>query len=761
MRSQKSTPGSRTGRTHSPDAAVPVPPKPWVLSAPIERWDEAIPMGNGLMGTLLWGHGNRLNLSLDRGDLWDLRPTERLLQPDWTWQTLRRLVAEGKQDQIVEMFDKPYNAPYPTKIPAGRLEVTLDRSAVVTSFDLDLHQALGAARWRGGSCQAFCSAAAKVGLALVKGSGARIRIVPPAFGAATGGQGRGLRPGDLATLGYPAPELGRRGTVRWAFQRGVDSFAFAIVAGTRKAGRDILIAYTVACTNDGPDPVAIGRERVEEALAAGFRAMRQPHARWWKAFWSKSSVRLPDAALQRHYEIVQYFYGAASRRGAPPIPLQGVWTADEGRLPPWKGDYHHDLNTQLTYWAYLAADHLDEGLCFLDFLWDLLPRARRFAREFYGAPGACLPGVAALDGQPLGGWAQYTVVPVNSAWLAHAFYLHWRYTMDRSFLQDRAYPWCAEVGTCIEALLEEGPDGMLKIPLSASPEFHDNKLKAWMRPNTTYDLALLRWLFSALAEMAGELGDARAEERWRKTLDRLEGFAVVEGGHWPHDHALKLSPDEHLTETHRHMSHLMPIHPLGLIHVEAGDRDRQIVEGSLRQLDYLGTGLWCGYSFGWMACIAARARQPEKARTMLQTFVKAFVSRNGFHLNGDFRNQGFSLFKYRPFTLEGNFAAAQGVHEMLLQSWGGVVRVFPAVSCEWPDVSFEGLRAEGGLKVSARRQGGETVWVRIVADVAGVIRMRNPFGSRARPRWSRKGVRLVGEDYVMTLKEGESMEAAV
>ncbi len=736
-----------------------VHPTSLTLSAPINRWDEAVPLGNGLMGTLLWGGGRRLILSLDRGDLWDLRPSARFLQPDWTWQTLRRLVAEGRQDQIVEMFDKPYSGPYPTKIPAGRIELTLDRSVAVSSFELDLARALGSARWRGGACQVFCSAAARVGLALVKGAGVRFRIAPAAFGgAAQNVQGNCLQTGDLANLGYPAPELGRAGSVQWSLQRGVDSFAFAIVACARKVGRDTLIAYTVTCTHDGADPVAIGREQIEHALAAGFPKMLAPHARWWRAFWARSSVRLPDPSLQQQYELTQYFYGAASRRGAPPIPLQGVWTADEGKLPPWKGDYHHDLNTQLTYWAYLAADHLEEGLCFLDYLWELLPRARRFAKEFYGTPGACMPGVAALDGQPLGGWAQYTVVPSNSAWLAHSFYLHWRYTLDRAFLRDRAYPWCADLGTCLEALLEDGLDGMLKLPLSASPEFHDNRIDAWMTPNTTYDLALLRWLFAALAEMAGELGEAAAAARWRVVLDRLDGFAIVEDGHWAHDHALQLSPDERLTESHRHMSHLMPIYPLGLIHVEGSGRDRRIIEGSLRQIDYFGTGLWCGYSFGWMACLAARARQPEKARAMLETFAKAFVSRNGFHLNGDFKNQGFSLFKYRPFTLEGNFAAAQGVHEMLLQSWGGVVRVFPSVSQAWLEVSFSGLRAEGGLKVSARRAGGRTVWVKIVAEADGRVRLRNPFEPTTRPRWSRKGVRLDGEDYVFSLMAREAIE---
>ena len=120
--------------------------------------------------------------------------------------------------------------------------------------------------------------------------------------------------------------------------------------------------------------------------------MRKPHAAWWEAFWSQSSVTLPAAelAISRQYHLVQYFHGAASRRGAPPMPLQGVWTADNGGLPPWKGDYHNDLNTQMTYIAYQSAGHFDEGLSYLDYLWDRREVFAEFARDFYGTPGAGL-----------------------------------------------------------------------------------------------------------------------------------------------------------------------------------------------------------------------------------------------------------------------------------------------------------------------------------------------------------------------------------
>ena len=141
----------------------------------------------------------------------------------------------------------------------------------------------------------------------------------------------------------------------------------------------------------------------------------------------------------------------------------------------------------------------------------------------------------------------------------------------------------------------------------------------------------------------------------------------------------------------------------------------------------------------------------------LEIFVKAFVSRNGFNLNGDYKDLGYSAFKYRPFTLEANFGAVQAVHEMLLQSWGSAIRVFPAVSDRWADVSFENLHAEGGFRVSAKRRDGRTHSVRIQADAGGLLRLRDPFDG-ADVTWNRDDVKRVGQDYECRLAPGEMLE---
>ena len=119
------------------------------------------------------------------------------------------------------------------------------------------------------------------------------------------------------------------------------------------------------------------------------------------------------------------------------MPLQGVWTADDGALPPWKGDYHNDLNTQLSYTHFYKANHLEEGACFVDFLWNSMDAARAFAKKFYGTEGICLPGVMSIDGKALGGWPMYSLSPTQQIWLCQSFEEYYRYTGDLEFLKKR------------------------------------------------------------------------------------------------------------------------------------------------------------------------------------------------------------------------------------------------------------------------------------------------------------------------------------
>ena len=144
-------------------------------------------------------------------------------------------------------------------------------------------------------------------------------------------------------------------------------------------------------------------------------------------------------------------------------------------------------------------------------------------------------------------------------------------------------------------------------------------------------------------------------------------------------------------------------------------------------MEQKGTREWVGFSFSWAANLYARAREGDSAARMLKIFANNFVSINSFHLNGDQRGGQFSNFTYRPFTLEGNFAFAQGVHEMLIQSSNGYIEIFPAIPADWKKLSFTTLRTEGAFLVSASMENGRTKEVIITSAAGGLLQLKLPF----------------------------------
>jgi alpha-L-fucosidase 2 len=706
-----------------------------ILEAPIRTWDEAIPLGNGLLGGLLWGEGDTLRLSLDRGDLWDLRIPDRFNDPDYTWQEIQKEVQRRDQAAVVRRFDSTYNEiKYPTKLPGGRLEVQLAQGQMIQSFGLDLSEAVGRVRLANGmAISGFYSASAPVGFFRIPGPAPRIL--------------RLIAPSAVKQLGYEPARTGAKGDTQWFVQKAAKGLQYAAVVSTKRLPHETLLAITLTATWDGSDPVPGAQAIVRKALKQGFQELLEPHTQYWHDFWSQSRVHVPDKKILDHYYLVNYYLGAASRPGAPPMPLQGVWTADSGGLPPWKGDFHHDLNTQMTYVSYLTAGHFTEGQVFLDFMYDLLPQLRAFAQKFYQTPGAAIPGVMTLDGKPMGGWIQYSLSPTNGAWVAWMFYRHWLYTQDDTDLH-RAYEFCSAIGTCLEHLLQDR-DGVLRLPLSSSPEIHNNSLGAWLIPNSNYDRDCMRALFLGLRDMARARNDAAALH-WGQLAQRL-GEVIVD----PKTQIRMFSAGEPFNESHRHHSHIMGLHPFGLQSVR-NEQERPIVNTTLDRVNELGTRAWTGYSFSWIASTFARAGRGEEALRYLDLYVNAFILRNGFHVNGDQLKAGFSNFTYRPFTLEGNFLAPEAVHDMLLQTWGVKVHIFPAMPWRWHDAEFEQLRGEGGWIVSGKWANNACTYVAIEATRDAELTLVDSFGSRP-VRWNREVSRNDEDDIVVTLKAGEKL----
>ena len=183
----------------------------------------------------------------------------------------------------------------------------------------------------------------------------------------------------------------------------------------------------------------------------------------------------------------------------------------------------------------------------------------------------------------------------------------------------------------------------------------------------------------------------------------------------------------------------------------SGRFDRKIISASIRELLRKGPDNWCGYSYAWLGNLQARAFNGEAAAEALRTFAGCFCLSNSFHANGDQSGTGKSTFTYRPFTLEGNFAFASGIQEMLMQSNHDLIVVFPAIPEKWKEVSFQNLRAQGAFLVSATRKDGKIQEVKIFCEKGGELHLKNPFGKeRVRVNGARR-VRF-GLNGVFTIK---------
>jgi alpha-L-fucosidase 2 len=117
------------------------------------------------------------------------------------------------------------------------------------------------------------------------------------------------------------------------------------------------------------------------------------HVRWWENYWNRSSVTLPDKKLEKQYYLEMYKFACVARSNTPPISLQAIWTADNGNLPPWKGDFHHDLNTQLSYWPGYTSNHLDLTAGYTNWLWKVKEEHKRWTKQYFGIDGLNVPGV--------------------------------------------------------------------------------------------------------------------------------------------------------------------------------------------------------------------------------------------------------------------------------------------------------------------------------------------------------------------------------
>ncbi len=686
--------------------------------APCE-WSSGIPLGNGDMGAVIWGDGNPLKITLDKYDVWELR-TASPKDPNYNYAGLRSLIERGEYEKARRMFWVDLRRDgmiYPTRLPLPRVELSFNVPIKGFAARLSLYHAIATGRLDadGGSVEwrAFTHSGRNLlVLELLYNGGVRIDELRVRYDHLEESTKK-----VLERWGYEDPIYDGDGVYEWLVQPLPAGGGFAVVWRRIKLERSDLIFISILSFNDSDNPVESACGIIDDAVKMGLERIIEDHVDFWRGFWNKSFLSIPDSKIENLFYVEMYKLACCSM-GKYPCSLQGVWTND-GRLPPWSGDYHLDMNVEETYWPIYASNHLDMGIPLYERFWRNLPRFKRMCREFFGFEGAWSRCEMALDGTPIYGYHTANFWPGNGAWLSHLYWLHWLYSRDKKFLRERAYPFMKAFMQTYLNLLELGDDGYYHLPLSTSPEWGEDMPEAW-GSDTTCDLSLIRWLAMSLLEAVDVLGlDDPDASRWRDVLNRLADYPCDEGG-------LQIFKGQPLTHSHRHHSHLMPIHPLGLLNVEGSEEDRDLIERSIRTWILRGVGEWTGWSFPWASLIASRVRMGNMAWHMLKEYFH-LIKPNTFHVNGDYRRFGLSIYNYEPMTLEAGFCAAAAVLEMLIQSWGGCIRVFPALPDLWKDAYFHMLRAEGAFLVTAKMENGEVEFVLVQSEAGEPCVLLNPF----------------------------------
>jgi hypothetical protein len=623
------------------------------------EWQEGAFLGNGLLGAMVYGEGkNLLSFEVSRTDLTDRRTDPHPMRAH-PRLPVGRVVIEtaGAITGFTGRLDL-WNAELIGTLVTDRGQVRLrsfihaEQPVLIVEMDPSAGERDARFVWR-------------PDLAI------RERIVIR--------KGETILPEDL----NPAPYVEERGAMRVSVQRRTAGGAHAVAWQTDN--RRLALSIATSHPDDGCRQLA--RDAVERAWREGPARLRRTHRAFWNAYYPQSFLSIPDTRLESFYWIQMYKLASATRADLPAIDTLGPWY----HRTPWPGIWWN-LNLQLSYWPVYTANRLSLG----ESLLGIIDRNHQNLRENV-PPALRAPEVMAVS-RTSGpeAWSPIQGGPAprgphelsNLVWAMHNYWLHWRHVMDAELLRDRLLPVLEASVNYLLAQLEVGADGKLHLPEAISPEYPKTAR------DTNYDLALLRWGCEALlaAHQRLRIEHPRAP-KWRDTLARLTPYPVGPTGYL-------IGRDQPLAVSHRHFSHLMMVYPLRLV-TGAAPAERALIERSLAH--WIGfEGALKGYSFVGASAISSMLGKGEDAHRHLGALVTRFVKPNTMYLEAG------------P-VIETPLAAAQAIHEMLLQSWGDTLRVFPAVPPAWKEASFHDLRAEGAFLVSAARREGRTAFVRVTS----------------------------------------------
>ncbi len=380
------------------------------------------------------------------------------------------------------------------------------------------------------------------------------------------------------------------------------------------------------------------------------------------------------------FQYARYLMISSSRPGCLPANLQGLW--NNSNNPPWRCDYHTDVNIQMNYWF---VDQANLSECFTplsEWVYSVVPVKREATKTKFGVRG----WMNRSENGIFGG-ASYKWIPGDAAWVMQNIWDHYAFTMDEQYLKTRAYPLLKELCEFWEDFLKERPDGKLVSPKSVSPE-HGRAAEG-----NSYEQQLVYDLFTNYIEASKILGvDAEFRGKVESMRGRLLGPQIGKWGQlqeWAKDID---NPKDH----HRHLSHLIAVHPGRQISPLTTPK---LAEAAKVSMNARGDGA-TGWSKAWKINVWARLHDGNRAYKLLSEQIR-----------GNYYNNLFGF--HPPFQIDGNFGYASGVCEMLLQSHMGIVHLLPSLPDAWSTGKVTGLRARGDFILNISWKDGKLLEVQI------------------------------------------------
>ena len=421
-----------------------------------------------------------------------------------------------------------------------------------------------------------------------------------------------------------------------------------------------------------------------------------------------------DLALEKvYFQFGRYLLISSSRPGGLPATLQGLW--NDSLAPSWDSKYTININTEMNYWPAEVCNLAEMHEPLFDLLEGARASGRRTAKEMYGAGGFAAhhnldmwEHTEPLDGVGSGIW------PMGAAWLSLHMWEHYDFGRDKTFLRDRAYPVMKEAAQFLLDYMVDDGQGHLVTGPSISPEnsfkTKDGK-NARLAMGPFMDTEITRDLFSRVIEAGELLGvDADLRAKLDGARAKLVPFRVGKYGQlqeWMEDY-------DESEPSHRHVSHLYAVYPSHQITVAGTPDLAKAARTSLERRLNAG-GARTGWSRAWVINLWARFLDGDQAHENLLALLRKSTLPNMFDT-------------HPPFQIDGNFGGTSGIAEMLLQSNAGEIDVLPALPAAWASGHVNGLRARGNIGVDIEWRNGHAVSAVLHPHADGTVKVVPPKG---------------------------------